>query len=128
MPDKILNAELYADRTVQDWHRAKFPRGWKAFDLDLAGVCDKCKHTLYLIEATTNPQKSTTYLFALAEDCDAAAALLVFHNRQTVTGGRQVYPWTERLEGEAGVVELLEQIRSGHLCEYRRKREKAAAS
>lgn len=125
MPERILNPELYADRTVQDWHRAKFPKDWSAMDLDLAGVCGKCKHSLYLIEATTNPQKHTTYLRALAEDSDVPA-LLVFHKDKQVTSGRMVWPWVEAFRTEQDVIDFLTQLRSGHLCEYRRK--KAVAS
>ena len=34
---EVHNPELYADRTVQDWHRG-LPKEWTAIDIDLNDV------------------------------------------------------------------------------------------
>lgn len=92
MPLQILNAELYADRTVQDWHRREMPRDADAIDLDLFGVCHRayCRDPLYFIEATTNPNKPATILRRLAEK-SKAYAFIVQHDTERLTGIRVVH-------------------------------------
>lgn len=92
MPLQVVNRELYADRTVQDWHRSALPRDHDAIDLDLMGVCHRgyCRDPLYLIEATTNPDKPATILRRLAERC-GVFGIVVQHDTETLTGIRVVF-------------------------------------
>lgn len=92
-PTQIQNPDLYANRTVQDWHREVFPADHWAIDLDLMGACSGCRRPLYLIEATTSPRKSTSILRALAERASIPAYLIFFDvERGVVTGGRLIFP------------------------------------
>lgn len=92
MPLQILNETLYHDRTVQDWHRRTMARDADAIDIDLMGVCHdfKCRDPLYIIEATTNPNKPATILRRLAEKSEAVGIVAV-HNTETITGFRVVH-------------------------------------
>jgi hypothetical protein len=87
MPLQIVNRELYANRTVQDWHRRVMPRDADAIDLDLMGVCRRsyCRDPLYFIEATTNPNKPATILRRLANKA-GAFGIVVYHDTETITG------------------------------------------
>ena len=92
MPLQIHNQALYADRTVQDWHRRVMPRNADAIDLDLMGVCPHswCRKSLYGIEATTNPSKPSSSLLRLARDA-GMAGIIVFHDSETITGFKVIY-------------------------------------
>ena len=92
MPLEIQNQALYADRTVQDWHRRVMPRDADAIDLDLFGTCrlPYCRDPLYFIEATTNPQKPFSIHRRLAQKAEGFG-LLVFHDTETITGFRVVH-------------------------------------
>ena len=92
MPLEIVNRELYADRTVQDWHRYSLPSDHDAIDLDLMGVCHRgyCRDPLYFIEATTNPDKPATILRRLAERTGVFGIVAV-HDTETITGLRVVF-------------------------------------
>ena len=122
MPLQIMNAELYADRTVQDWHRRVMPADADAIDLDLFGLCHRgyCRDPLYFIEATTNPNKPATILRRLALKADAFG-IVVQHDTETITGFQVVadhhgmkHPqvWSESA-GEA-LESLLSAIRADH--------------
>jgi hypothetical protein len=90
----VRNANLYADRTVQDWHRDALPAEASAMDLDLMGFCGKgyCRAPVYFIEATTNTEnKATTVTRALAR-ATGAPAYLAFHKDGKVIGGRRIHP------------------------------------
>lgn len=89
MPLHINNPSLYADRTVQDWHRIAFGQDDWAIDVDLIGVCSWCAKTIYLIESSTNPNKPTRILETLARDAKIPA-YLVLHENGSVTGGRKL--------------------------------------
>jgi hypothetical protein len=119
-PREVVNPELYADRTVQDWHRATFDADCWAIDLDLMGACKKCAESLYLIEASTNPEKPTRILRRLGERA-GVPALLILHKDKMVTGGRVIYwPWhpelRPRLRDEEAIVRVLRSIRREHRC------------
>lgn len=116
MPDEILNPDLYQDRTVQDWHRVRFPRQAWAIDLDLMGACHICREPLYLIEATTNPNKPTTILRALAKRADIPG-LVIFHDTEQVRSARLVYPKTNVYGDEITVHGLLVAIRTYHFAQ-----------
>ena len=92
MPLNIVNQELYADRTVQDWHRRVMSYDSDAIDVDLMGVCPVkwCRDPLYVIEATTNPNKPATILRKLAEKA-TMAGIVVYHDTETITGHKVVY-------------------------------------
>lgn len=112
MPDEILNPDLYQDRTVQDWHRQlKDAHGepltkWKAIDLDLMGYCHICRDPLYLIESTTNEQKATTVMRALARRAQLPA-FVVLHNRLEILQSRLVAnPFSDRKPLYSGSTEL----------------------
>lgn len=94
-PDRVQNEDLYHDRTFQDWHRATFPKDHWAFDLDLFGACKWCKEPLWLAESTTNPNKSTTVLHALARRANVHG-FLVLHDRSTLLLARVVWSPTLR--------------------------------
>ena len=92
MPLQIQNQVLYADRTVQDWHRRVMPGNADAIDLDLMGVCPYswCRKSLYGIEATTNPNKPASILLRLARDA-GMAGIIVYHDSETITDHRVIY-------------------------------------
>ena len=116
-PLAILNPTLYADRTVQDWHRRTFPGDWGAIDLDLLGYCPQCYRGLYLIESTTNPEKYTSVLRRLARD-SGVPALLVIHNCQQPTHGRWLFPApAHAIDSTEALISVLSQIRREHECE-----------
>jgi hypothetical protein len=115
MPATIVNAGLYADRTVQDWHRETFSRDAWAIDLDLMGACHRCRDPLYLIEATTNPNKPVTILRKLAERANVAA-LIIFHDTHRVTGGRMIWPVSSTLWDASTLSANLLNIRRTHVC------------
>jgi hypothetical protein len=81
MPLRIVNRDLYHDRTVQDWHRWALPSWAYAMDVDLMGYCGWCARPLYLLEASTNPQHTMRVLNRLA-DMAHAPAHLVLHDRR----------------------------------------------
>lgn len=89
MPQHIANETLYHDRTVQDWHRESFPSEYWAIDLDLMGVCKRCKKPLYLIESTTNPNKPLSILSALAKEL-GIPGLMILHNTEKIIYARSV--------------------------------------
>jgi len=113
MPLKILNQALYADRTVQDWHRNTFPSTWWAIDLDLVGACYLCKIPLYLIESTTNPNKATSIMVRFA-DMTGIPALVILHTKGQVVGGTLLRPMFKSLDGESEVRAQLSAIRWKH--------------
>ena len=113
MPNVIINQQLYEDRTVQNWHRHSFPSTSHAIDLDLMGVCDRCREPLYLIESTTNPQKPLTILKRLAIRSQLPA-LMIQHDRSTVIRGVVIYPCNVVLTGEPEVHSFLEMCRRIH--------------
>ena len=122
MPLEILNRELYADRTVQDWHRSALPSDHDAIDLDLMGVCRRsyCRDPLYFIEATTNPNKPATILRRLAAVADAYG-IVVVHDTETITRFLVVHdpverkPWENASEDVSGELrQLLHAIRGVH--------------
>lgn len=128
---RIRNPELYANRTVQDWHYDVFPLDNWAIDLDLMGACSRCRQPLYLIEATTNGEsKPTTILRSLAERANLAA-FVIFHDveTKTVTHGRMVWPRTLDLAGPTVVKTMIHAIRQQHMTKHHNaipNREKAA--
>ncbi len=121
MPAEILNQIAYHDRTVQDWHRERFPNNNWAIDLDLLGACCRCRQPLYLIEASTNPNKPTTILRCLARQADLPAFLII-HDNATITGGYQLWPTTTRLSDEEQTAAALAAVRADHLANQCRRR------
>lgn len=122
MPLEIQNQALYADRTVQDWHRREMPRDHDAIDLDLMGVCHRgyCREPLYFIEATTNPDKPSSILRKLAQKCDAYGFIVV-HDTETITLVKVVVdpidgkPWEIASQDvSGGFKQLLHAIRQVH--------------
>lgn len=103
MPDEIGNHDLYHDRTVQDWHRRELPRMCTAIDLDLMGACKSCSHPLYLIEASTNPEKGVSILRRLARAA-RVPAFLVLHDTAVITKTYWIEP--ERADVIQGPAEL----------------------
>lgn len=114
MPQTILNPSLYADRTVQDWHRHSFPATAWAIDLDLLGACNRCREPLYLIESTTNPNKPVTILRNLARRSELPA-FIIWHDTEVVTGGTQIYPAGPRFPSAAAMGSALVEVRAEHL-------------
>ena len=112
MPQDIINAALYADRTVQDWHRHSFPTNNWAIDLDLMGACNRCRLPLYLIESTTNPNKPHTILDHLSR-MSGVPALVVIHNCEHVTRAYALRTHSV-LEGEDVVRAYLSELRAKH--------------
>lgn len=114
MPLHIMNQELYADRTVQDWHRRTLPRDHDAIDVDLVGVCHRawCRDPLYWIESTTRWDKPATILRRMAEKTDAYG-IVVVHDTETITGFRVVFDPTGTKPAEIAsqdVSDVLEQF------------------
>lgn len=115
MPLTVLNPELYADRTVQDWHRSTFGRNATAIDLDLMGACKRCSAPLYLIESTTNPDKHTNILRRLAVITDVPA-YLVIHDRRDIDRVITVHPTRGLLGGVEEFKDCLQALREQHQC------------
>jgi hypothetical protein len=113
MPLTIQNQTLYQDRTVQDWHRESFPATHWAIDLDLMGACNRCREPLYLIEATTNPEKPYTILRKLAARAEVPA-LVIYHDSQVVIGGLLVHPKSHRLHDRDSVTAVCLMVREMH--------------
>jgi hypothetical protein len=116
MPQVILNQALYQDRTVQDWHRESFCSSDWAIDLDLLGACNSCREPLYLIEATTNPNKPLSILRRLAERSNLPA-LVIMHDTERVLSGRTIWPTSVDLPEEKWVRSVLTIYRQNHLQE-----------
>lgn len=107
MPLHIQNHTLYQDRTVQDWHRNTLPPIATAIDIDLMGACKTCSTPTYLIEATTNPNKPTNILRALAKRANTPA-LLIVHNCDVVLYADHIWPTANtRVVGADNVHTLL---------------------
>lgn len=117
MPKDIQNPDLYADRTVQDWHREAFPKDHWAIDLDLMGACSKCRAPLYLIESTTNPQKPTSILMRLAKRADVPA-FVIYHDTERITFAKRIYPSHERYADVTQVQVALVVARLLHMHEH----------
>lgn len=111
--DGIRNMDLYQDRTVQDWHRNTFHRDCWAIDLDLMGACHSCRAPLYLIEATTNPNKPTSILRALAQRADVPA-LVIYHRDRLIVRGRHVWPADMPIASEPQIRQYLTWLRESH--------------
>ena len=114
-PQEIQNQQLYHDRTVQDWHRNSFPSDWWAIDLDLVGVCNKCRESLYFIESTTNPNKATSILKRLAQK-SGTTALIVYHSNGLIMRGKVVFPDMLPLKSEEEISDYLRSVRDDHRC------------
>jgi hypothetical protein len=118
MPLHVVNEKMYADRTVQDWHRERFgPEAW-AIDFDLVGVCRGCKEAVYLIESTSNPQKPTSIIRTHAIRADVPA-FIVWHAGGVVTSGRQIYPRFRDYSSEHDIAAALDGARRWHKCGHR---------
>lgn len=115
MPLQIVNQELYADRTVQNWHRTTFPKDFDAIDVDLLGYCHRayCRKTLYVIEATTNPDKPLSVITQLAKQA-GVVALMIQHDRNVIVRGKIVHPIREELTSEDSVTDAIRYIRAIH--------------
>lgn len=115
MPLQIVNQALYADRTVQNWHRTIFPPDFDAIDVDLLGYCHRgsCRQTLYLIESTTNPNKPLTVITKLAERA-GVVGLMIQHDQNVILRGRVVHPDRIELPDEFSVFEAIRDIRASH--------------
>ena len=115
MPLNIVNQALYADRTVQNWHRTIFPPDFGAIDLDLLGYCNRgwCRQTLYLIESTTNPNKPLTVITKLAARA-GVAALMIQHDQNVIVRGKLIYPIARDLPDELSVFDAIREIRAVH--------------
>jgi len=122
VPLEIMNRALYADRTVQDWHRSVMPRTADAIDLDLMGACrfSYCRDPLYLLESTTRDDKPVTILRRLAEKADTFG-IVVVHDTETIRGFRVIYdptrgkvPEIARETHSEGLASLLLWIREFH--------------
>jgi hypothetical protein len=116
---RVRNPALYADRTVQDWHFDTFPKDWSAIDLDLMGTCRTCSEPLYLIEATTNPNKPVTMLYRLARRADLEA-FTIWHRDGEVRRGRMIYPHRLELADPFEIETALMTVRARHTCRPRR--------
>lgn len=114
MPQVILNDALYHDRTVQDWHRNAFPASDWAIDMDLLGACNSCREPLYLIEATTNPNKPLSILKRLAMRSHLPA-LVVLHDGESIKSARVIWPSVIELPEEKWLRSTLLIVRQQHL-------------
>ena len=123
MPLQIQNQALYADRTVQDWHRRVMSYDSDAIDVDLMGVCAVkwCRDPLYVIEATTNPDKPASILRKLAMKA-GMVGIVVYHDTEEITGFKAIHDplqLTMHLKDGVAASELLQRvlsvIRSHHL-------------
>lgn len=115
MPLNIVNQTLYADRTVQNWHRTIFPTNFDAIDVDLLGYCHlaTCRQTLYLIESTTNPNKPLTVITKLAERA-GVVGLMIQHDQNVIVRGKIVHPIRQVLPDELSVFDAIREIRAVH--------------
>ena len=116
---EIVNAELYADRTFQNWHRKAFGREDDAIDIDLYGVCHnwKCRKGLYLIESSTDRNKSTSILRALAKAA-GVNAYLVLHDGARPYYARRIWPDGHHVVlGEESIQGMLKDLRLAHFCD-----------
>lgn len=111
MHEQIRNASLYQDRTVQDWHRTAFPSNYHAIDLDLMGCCSVCRKPLYLIEATTNPNKASSILHQLSV-MSGVPAFVVWHDQHDVT--RAKYLGDGRTFNKERFESVIHKIRRHH--------------
>lgn len=117
MPDHVVNEALYHDRTVQDWHRERFHHDAWAIDLDLMGACHMCADPLYLIEATTNPEKHTSIIHQLAKRSQVPA-LLIVHDQECVRYAEIVYPRPRTtLNSETALTDYIVTLRQEHESE-----------
>jgi hypothetical protein len=82
--ERVRNPLLYQDRTVQDWHFNSMVRQASAIDLDLYGYCNLCYEPLYLIEASTNPDKAVNALMGLALRASVPAFLVLHRDGRIV--------------------------------------------
>lgn len=112
-PDRILNDDLYHDRTVQDWHRLAFGKDCIAIDIDLAGACKRCAQTLYLVEATTNPDKSTRILRTLGERA-GIPTILVRHRDHEIVRATWQNGNPRPIGGEENLKDALDWLREDH--------------
>ena len=112
----IRNPALYADRTVQEWHRDAFPNDYTAIDVDLLGACRRCRNTLYLIEATTNTENKTYTIVQRLAQRSGAHAFVVFHDERVVTGAKKVWPLPLLALQTDQLVALVHLIRDAHIC------------
>ena len=123
MPIEIMNQALYADRTVQDWHRREMPRNADSIDLDLLGVCQfsYCRKALYAIESTTRDNKPVSILNRLAKDV-GCFALVVQHDTESLIDFRITHNPTGAVIVFDGDIETrlkrtLAKIRLDHMTE-----------
>lgn len=81
MPYEIQNDDLYegSTRFVRDWHRATFGKRAKMVDLDGVGYCPDCKEILYVVEGTSNPEK-TVWLCRKVAHALSVPAIVVRHD------------------------------------------------
>jgi hypothetical protein len=117
MPHEIINMVKYLDKTVQDWHRRVFPKTSWAIDVDLLGACHICRHPLYLIEGSENPDKPISILYQLAIRANIPA-FLILHRDKEVVGGRQSYPQQISYNSESEIRTALEFIRMAHMVAH----------
>lgn len=120
MPQVILNDALYHDRTVQDWHRNAFPASDWAIDMDLLGACNSCREPLYLIEATTNPNKPLSILKRLAMRSHLPA-FVVLHDGEYIRSARVIWPTVIELREERWLRSTLLIVRQQHLVRVHRR-------
>lgn len=111
-PMAVLNPVLYADRTVQDWHRS-LDESWGAIDVDLLGYCRRCRKSLYLTESTTNPNKFAGVLLRLGQDA-GVPVLIIFHRNKLVTGAKMLHPRSATIGSETELRHVLDQFRNEH--------------
>lgn len=117
-PLRIVNVDLYLDRTVQNWHREMLPADASAMDLDLMGYCPICCAPLYLIEATTRGDKAAPALFELARRANVPA-LVIRHDRRGPVAGREVWPvHHRRWTNAADIRRALLNVRAHHQHAY----------
>jgi hypothetical protein len=126
-PRHVMNGVLYHDRTVQDWHRATFGVDAWAIDLDLVGACRRCREPLYLIEATTNPDKPTTILKRLSSLAGVPGILVRHRDGQIVRATWLDVP-PRPIGGEEDLKDALLRLRESHepRCDMRPKAAKSA--
>lgn len=111
-PSTVLNPALYADRTVQDWHRNTFNKAAWAIDIDLLGACLICRTPLYLLESTTNPEKPVAIIGALSRLSGVPAFTILHHGGQILRA--DAIGGNARHEGETAVKTLLALARYTH--------------
>lgn len=123
MPIQIMNQALYADRTVQDWHRRELPHNADSIDLDLLGVCQLpyCRKALYAIESTTRDNKPVSILNRLAKDV-GCFALVVQHDTESIVSFRIThnptgFPIVFEGDADTQLKGTLAKIRLDHMSE-----------